>query len=189
MSKTILLGVALALSLAAIHLLKCAAAARGGILRWVFPALVSSVLALIAAIDALGGGLGIAAALLTFSLVGLFTVISGVERQDGRKPKNAREPRGIEPEERRGRRWRGWMRGLSALLLATITANALGAGLAGIAPGSAAERFAVGLLLVPLLWAGFAIWVVSDRVLPRPIYAMVGALIVSGGMIVWSRLA
>lgn len=179
----------MALCAASIHLSRRATATRGRALRWVFAALVASGLALLAAIEALGAGFGAIAAVLTLSLIGLFTVISGAERRDGRKPKNAREPQPAEPEERHGRRWRGWVRGLSALLLATVTANVLGAGLVGIAPGPAADRFAVGLLLVPLLWAGFAIWVVSDRVLSRPLYAMVGTLIASGAMITWSLLA
>jgi hypothetical protein len=180
---------ALALIAATIHFLRRATASRRQALRWVYAALVASGLALLAAIEALGASFGAIAAALTLSLIGLFTVISGAEWRDGRKPENAREPQVAEPEERHGRRWRGWVRGLSALLLAAITANALGAGLVGIAPGPAADRFAVGLLLVPLLWAGFAIWMVSDRVLPRPIYAMIGTLVASGAMISWSLLA
>ena len=189
MGKMISLGLALTLCAATVHLLKRAAASRGRALRWVYAAVVASGLALFAAIEALGASFGAIAAALTLSLIGLFTVISGAERRDGRKPENAREPQAAEPEERHGRRWRGWVRGLSALLLATITANALGAGLVGIAPGPAADRFAVGLLLIPLLWAGFAIWMVSDRVVSRPIYAMVGTLVASGATIAWSLLA
>lgn len=189
MLKTVLPGVVLALCAATVYLLKRATASRGRALRWVFAALVASSLALLAAIEALGASFGSIATALTLSLIGLFTVISGAERRDGRKPENAREPRAAEPEERHGRRWRGWVRGLSALLLATIAANALGAGLLGIAPGPAADRFAVGLLLVPLLWAGFAIWVVSDRVLPRPLYGMTGTLVASAAMIAWSLFA
>ena len=130
MGKMISLGLALTLCAATVHLLKRAAASRGRALRWVYAAVVASGLALFAAIEALGASFGAIAAALTLSLIGLFTVISGAERRDGRKPENAREPQAAEPEERHGRRWRGWVRGLSALLLATITANALGAGLA-----------------------------------------------------------
>jgi hypothetical protein len=42
-----------------------------------------------------------------------------------------------------------------------------------VAPG----YFAVGLFIVPLLRAGFAIWVVSDRVLSRPLIGMAGTLV------------
>lgn len=189
MSRTVLLILTLSLCAASVALFKLAAGARGQVVRWALAALVALILALGVAVTALGGGFGTTAVVLVFSLTGLLTVFSSAERRGDRKPDNAREPRVAEPETRQGKRWRGWVRGLSALLLATITANALGAGLAGIAPGSPSDRFAVGLLVVPLLWAGFAIWVVSDRVLSRPLVGMAGTLVGSAAMIAWSMLA
>jgi hypothetical protein len=189
MSNTILLSAALASCAASVYFLKRATVSRSGAWRWVLAALVTASLALFAAIEALGTGFGLVVAVLTLILAGLSTVFAGAERRTGRKPDTVIEPRAMEREDRHGQRWRGWVRGFSALLLAAITANALGAGLVGIAPGLAADRFAVGLLSVPLLWSGFAIWMVSDRVLSRPLCGMAGTLVASAGMIAWSLLA
>ncbi|WP_343616982.1 hypothetical protein [Novosphingobium sp.] len=189
MSKIILLIAAWTLCAASISMLKWANAPRSRAWRWSLAALALWGLALTAAIEALGAASGSIVALLSFSLIGLFIVVSGAELRAERKPEKAVELRAVELVERHGKRWRGWVRGLSAVLLAAITANALGAGLAGIASASAADRFAAGLLLVPLLWAGFAIWMLSDRVLSRPLYGMLGTLVAAGGLVARSLLA
>ncbi len=138
----------------------------------------------------LGLILGLAAVLLAFSLCAMIVVKFGEERRTIRLPKpRARDQKTPEPEERPRVRLRGWARGAAALLLTAITANAIGAALAGVAPGAPLDRFAAAVVLVPLLWACLVIWMLSDRIMWRPVLGMTGASVIAGATIAWILLA
>jgi len=129
--------------------------------------------------------IGIFAALLTFSLSGLLAVFLDAEVRMGR----ARPPRLTEPESRPNRRWRGWARGATAFLLAMFASVAIGAVFAGFPIGTPADRVAVGLLVVPFLWAAFVVWALADQKILRPVMGMTSALALSGAAIAWGLLA
>jgi hypothetical protein len=138
----------------------------------------------------LGMVVGLVAVLLAFSLCAMIVVKFGEERRPGRLSEpRAKAEKAPEPDERPRVRWRGWARGAAALLLTAITANAIGAALAGIAPGPRLDRFAAAVVLVPLLWACLVIWMLSDRVMLRPVLGMAGASVMAGGGIAWILLA
>ncbi|MXO65919.1 hypothetical protein [Altericroceibacterium endophyticum] len=133
---------------------------------------------------------GLAVMLLTFSLCAMTVVKVGEERRPARPAKSRiREEMGLDPDERRRSRWRGWARGAAAILLTAITANAIGAAAAGIAPGAQSDRFATGVVIVPLLWACLIIWMLSDRVMLRPVLSMTAASAIAGAVIAWTLLS
>lgn len=138
----------------------------------------------------LGAVVGLAAVLLAFSLCAMVVVKFGEERRPARLPRpRVKEGTAREPDEPRQTRWRGWARGVAALLLTAITANAIGAAVAGIAPGAQADRFAAAVVIVPLLWACLIIWMLSDRVMLRPVLGMTGASAIAGAVIAWTLLS
>lgn len=137
-----------------------------------------------------GVAVGLAALPLAFSLCAMIVVKFGEERRPARRSApSAKEDKAPEPDERPRTRWRAWARGAAALLLTTITANAIGAAVAGVAPGARLDRFAAAVVLVPLLWACLVIWMLSDRVLLRPVLGMTGASAIAGTAIAWILLA
>lgn len=124
-------------------------------------------------------------ALLAFSLFGLLAVIVGAERRADR----TRPARVVEPEIRPRKHGRGWARGVTAFLLAMITAETVGAAFAGIRIGTPADRVSIGSLIVPFIWAAFVIWALADRKILRPVIGMTSALAVASAAITWSLLA
>lgn len=138
----------------------------------------------------LGMVVGLVAALLAFSLCAMTVVKLGEERRPARRSAlRAIDEKPLEPDERPRIRWRGWARGAAALLLTAITANAIGAAVAGVAPGARLDRFAAAVILVPLLWACLVIWMLSDRIMLRPVLGMTGASAIAGAAIAWILLA
>jgi len=138
----------------------------------------------------LGVAIGLMAVLLAFSLCAMIVVKFGEERQPVRRSEpRAKAQKAPEPDERPGGRWRGWARGAAALFLTAITANAVGAAVAGIAPGARLDRFAAAVVFVPLVWACLVIWMLSDRVMLRPVLGMIGASAIAGSTIAWILLA
>ena len=138
----------------------------------------------------LGVVVGLAALLLAFSLCAMVVVKFGEERRPARLAKSrVRGEQELDPAERRGARWRGWARGAAALLLTAIAANAIGAGVAGVVPGAQPDRFAAAVVIVPLLWACLIIWMLSDRVMLRPVLGMTGASVIAGAAIAWTLLS
>ena len=133
---------------------------------------------------------GPAAVLLAFSLCGMLVIKLGEERRPARlsQPRvRSDQPLGL--VERRRLRWRGWAKGAAALFLTAIAANAVGAAVAGAVPGAQADRFAAAVVVVPLLWACLVIWMLSDRVMLRPVFGMTGASVIAGVAIAWTLLS
>jgi hypothetical protein len=150
-------------------------------------------LALIAAVGLyafwFGAAVGLAAGLLAFSLCAMMVVKFSEERRPARRSApSAKEEKSPEPDTRPRRRWRAWARSAAALLLTAIAANAIGAAAAGVAPGARLDRFAAAAVLVPLLWACLVIWMLSDRILLRPVLGMTGASAIAGAAIAWILL-
>lgn len=138
----------------------------------------------------LGAVVGLTAVLLAFSLCALLVVKLGEERRPARLSQpRVRSDKPLGPVERRRTRWRGWARGVAALFLPAIAANAIGAGVAGVVPGAQPDRFAAAVVIVPLLWACLVIWMLSDRVMRRPVLGMTGASVIAGAAIAWTLLS
>jgi hypothetical protein len=133
----------------------------------------------------LGLTVGAVTLVLAFSLIGYLAVLLGAERRAAR----TRSPRVSEPEVRPHIRWRGWVRGLAAFFLALISSIAIGSACAGMPFGAPADRLSIGSMIVPLIWAGFVVWALTDRKILRPVIGMGSALVASGAAIAWALLA
>jgi hypothetical protein len=132
-----------------------------------------------------GSVIGIVAALLAFSLLGLVAVLLGVER----RPDRGKPVRVAEPESRPRSLWRGWARGVTAFFLPMFASVAVGAAFAGLPIGAPADRVSIGSLIVPFLWAAVVVWALADRKILRPVIGMAGALAISSVAIAVGLLA
>ncbi len=133
----------------------------------------------------LGPAIGAVTLVLAFSLIGYLAVLLGAERRAAR----TRPPRVAEPEIRPHSRWRGCVRGLTALFLALAASTAIGSAGAGLPLGVPADRLSIGAMIVPLIWAAFVVWALADRKILRPVICMIGAVAVSSAAIAWALLA
>jgi Ca2+/Na+ antiporter len=142
-------------------------------------------LAMTVLVSGRGGVIGIAVALLLFCLSGLLVVLLGAEVRELR----IKTSRVAEPDTRPRRGWRSWARGMTAVFLAMFASVATGAAFTAIPMGAPAHRVAMGLLIVPFIWAALVIWALADQKLLRPVIGMAAALALSSAAVSVGLLA
>ena len=129
---------------------------------------------------AFGAEVGIAYALVAFSLLAYVCVVATMEvraRRDGA----AREAAPV-PEQRKTGWGRAIFASLLAIVLSGVAAIGLGVAFAVAMPLPATDRIVVGGLLVPVLWGGGMAWTLADGKLVRAAVILIGFSAVGYGI-------
>ncbi|WP_288486027.1 hypothetical protein [uncultured Novosphingobium sp.] len=134
---------------------------------------------------ALGTLVGLTVATLAFGLCGYGAVILNSERRPLRKTPERISSQDTTPQ----RRGHGWGRGSAAILLTMGAAIAVGAAAAGLPICLPVNRVTIGGLVLPLVWAGLIIWVLSDMRLRRAVLGLCTIIGASGLLITVEFLA
>lgn len=121
--------------------------------------------------------------LLAFSLCGFVAVAINMERRIAR----SRPARIAAPAVVGQSKGAWWGRGLTTFFLAMIAALAIGSAGAGLPLGRPADRVTIGGIILPIFWAGFGIWALSD---PRPRRPAIGlaAIGLCSGVVIAAEL-
>lgn len=127
----------------------------------------------------LGPLIGLTIATLAFGLCGYCLVALNTER---RQPRNTRG-RIVTQDASPQAFGNGWGRGFAAFFLAMITTIAIGAAAAGLPIGLPVNRVTIGALVLPIIWAGLVIWVLSEARLRRPVLGLCATIGASGLLI------
>jgi hypothetical protein len=123
------------------------------------------IAALAAFIQAWGGEVGTAYALLALSVVAYCAVAAGIELRNA--PNRMPCDVALEPEERPTNWRRGAAKALLAIVLSGVAAIGIGVAFALYMPMATHDRIVIGGILVPVLWGGGMAWTLSDAKLLR----------------------
>ncbi len=135
--------------------------------------------------SALGTLIGLTIATLAFGLYGYGLVALNAERRPLRNTYRRIATQDASPQAFGN----GWGRGSAAFFLAMIATIAMGAAAAGLPIGLPVNRVTIGALVLPILWAGLIIWVLSEARLRRPVLGLCAIIGASGLLISVEMLA
>lgn len=142
------------------------------------------MLALILLGSIVGTVIGLTIATLVFGLCGYCAVVLNSERRQVR----ATRGRKVSQDDEQGR-GSGWGRGGAAFLLAMLAAIASGSAIAGLPIGPAVDRVTIGGIVLPVIWAAFIVWVLSETRLRRAVLGLCRVIGVSAILIAIEVLA
>ncbi|WP_143216377.1 hypothetical protein [Acetobacter sp. DmW_043] len=147
--------------------------------------IVLEFLSLYLMIGALGPVLGVLVGVIGFCLSGFSLVIVNVDYRP-KKPLLRRSAAKSVRLFSRTHIWRGSVRGLSALVVASLTALLLSAAYASLPLGTRLDRVVNGVLVTPFVWVALGLWVIGDQHIRRPLLSMV-VLCMFAGFIIFLR--
>jgi hypothetical protein len=124
---------------------------------------------------ALGAEVGPAVAATAFCIAGIAAVGSGFERRAA-KARAARVPF-IDPAETPSNVWQAVLRTVTTGVLSLAAALAIGTAFAACAPAATPNAVVFGVFATLVIWAGLAVWAVTDTHLIRTaaVLTLVGA--------------